>query len=398
MRVLIFAPNGGVSLSTGGGTKVLLRMAEILADDLRQDVTVAGYHSLSLGALEGLHSVSLNRLGVRLHSASAGAIYETFRRFPFKLSPYNLLLSPAFGRWIRSAIRDTHPDIIWFHDDIPRAALPALGSTKIYLYVHYPFAGRMRSIAPPLVHTRTVLEHVNESVLVALSKRLIAFPADLGSIEIWTNSTITSSAVQRAWGIPSRVVYTYVRKSAMDSQLMNKDRLILAVGALSKGKGFHLLIDGFAHARLEGWKLLLIGHSRDVSYHARLRAQILRAGLSGKVDIMTDISHLELERAFKRASVIVNCASFEPFGLAFLEGMSYGAIPVTIQSDFSGCWTDICNRGEFGRGFHSVTELTEELRQLTEMESRDGEAMAAIERSGFFNRSRLVDALNHSVR
>ncbi|MCI4318174.1 MAG: glycosyltransferase [Thermoplasmata archaeon] len=387
-----------MSLSTGGGTKVLLKTAEILADDLHQEVTVAGYHSLPLDTLERLHSVELHRRGVRLHTASASTAYGMFRELPFKLSPYNLLLVPAFGRWVRRAIRETRPDIVWFHDDIPRAALPALGAARVFLYVHYPLLGRTSRVAPPLASTRSLLEKINDAALVGMSRRLVIGHPDPAPVEIWVNSTVTAKVVERTSGRVNQVVYPCVDRAPPSASAGEKQRLALAVGTLTQGKGYQLLIDAFANAGLDGWKLLLIGHSRDRSYVARLRKQIERCGLSGRGEIRTDASPAELEAAFQSASVIVNCASFEPFGVAFLEGMSHGAMPITLQSEFSGCWTDVCNRGEFGHGFRSVSELSRVLREFAGNGQLVTDAQAATARARFFSRGRLVEALARSVQ
>jgi glycosyltransferase involved in cell wall biosynthesis len=396
VKILIFAPNAGVSLSSGGGAMIALQMAEILGGDLGQEVWVAGYHSFPIEVLEKVHNVDLRSAHVQVTSAGSARLFRAAKSVPIKLSPYNLLLSRAFGAWVRSTIASVNPEVVWFHDDIPKAALPALQGRPTYLYVHFPLAARTVRRTPDLANNRGGMERLNDSFMVALRDRIVTTPQKAGVTQVWVNSSVTQGAVQQLWGIPGRVVYPYIRQPSPPVDLRTKLPTLAAVGTFTRAKGFHVLIDGFARAGLAGWTLVLAGHSRESGYLHSLERRAGRLGVGQTVSFRPDLSPERLEKLLEETSVICNGSSFEPLGLSLLEGMSRGAVPVTRRSASSGGWTDVCRRGEVGFGFESTAELSEVFRRLSRMD-RAAPAQRAIARSREFSRTAFRSTLQETI-
>ncbi len=353
MRILIFAPNGGVSLSTGGGVNLVLKQAEALAG-LGHHVTLAGFHALPREELERTHAIALPT-AVQILPGTVTTAYNALRAVPLKLSAYNAMFDPRFVRWVEGVLDRERPDAVWFHDDIPQVVLRRRPRTRFYLYVHYPLAGRDPRTCPAL--TRSTAEAANDAVLHALSPlSVVAHPFEVCE-GVWTNSTVTARVVERIWGRPGNYLPTYVTESGDGHEGGPRERTIVAVGAFSPGKNYTTLVEGFARARLPGWRLQIAGHERDRRYVARLRALVARRGAERSVELHLSPGRDELRQMVAHADLAVQAAQFEPFGLALLEAMAEGLGPIAYRGPFSGSWLDILREGEFGRGFESVEEL-----------------------------------------
>jgi glycosyltransferase involved in cell wall biosynthesis len=396
VKTLIFAPNAGVSLSSGGGTKGALQMAEILGRDLHQDVWLAGYHSYSKAALSEAHGVDLDGAGIQVATAGSDLAFKTVRKAPVKLSPYDILVSRSFRRWVGETIERVDPESVWFHDDIPAAALPYLGGLSVRLYVHFPLGARSVEMTPGLSRNRSLAESANDALLNVVRDRLVVSPQEAGVKEVWVNSSVTQRAVQGLWGVSGRIVYLFVASPSLPYDAVRKRRVISAVGSFTRAKGFHMLLEGFAAAKLSGWSLVLAGHSRESGYLRALERAARRLGVSTSTQLRIDISSSDMESLLQESSIVCNGSSFEPFGLSLLEGMAHGAVPVVRSSEYSGGWTDISRKGVTGFGFTNTTELAAILRRLA---SSDLSPMAAraVERSRDFNRDALKSQLEQTL-
>lgn len=390
MRILIFAPNGGASLSTGGGTNFVLKQASVLIE-LGHDVTLAGFHALSISDLLRLHEIPLP-IPPRICSSGTTYHYSVFRRLPFKLSPYDALLHPGFPGWVRDVFNTVQPEAVWFHDDIPSAALDFVGRVPYYLYVHYPMAARTTQICPSLMRSRS--ESWNDRLLQTLGSLILCeSPTDFCE-ETWTNSTVTSRAIRRAWGSDATCVPTYVQVQQSDPRRQHgRSMTIVAVGTFSTGKNYTDLIRGFAASKHRGWRLRVLGHSRDGAYLAQLRRLIRQLGVADTVDLIVDPRHDELREIISDASVAVQPARFEPFGLALLESMATGLAGIAFKGEFSGSWSDILLSGKSGLGFESHRELG----ALFDLLDSDRAALRELQSKGLgrasdFSRSDLMAA------
>jgi glycosyltransferase involved in cell wall biosynthesis len=361
VKYLLLAPNAGVSLSTGGGSNFVVKQAKALAR-AGHEVVMAGYHALPRDDLERLHGVSLVgvRDRIRVVSGGGGWEFQAHRALPGKPSPYFALFDPRVGRWIADLGATIRPDAAWFHDDIPIAAAWAR-TVPSHLYVHYPLLARSASVAPPLRRTRGRGEAAQDAVLRRAAGRIVFRKPTEVADRVYTNSRVTSTACTTVWGARSTVLPTYV--PAADAPEGPRAPEALSVAAFHRGKGLDVLIAAFSAVACPDASLTLIGHPRDAGHLSALQRTAARDRRPGRIRFRVDASRTELTSALERAEVLVNPSEFEPFGLAVLEGMSYGAHPVVRRSEFSGAWTDLLREGRDGDGFATVPELTEILER-----------------------------------
>ncbi len=396
MRVLLFAPNAGLSFSTGGGSGVGCKLAEVLLE-AGHEVTLAGYHSLDLAGLDALHGTGMLRYGdrVRLRRGRAlDPVLGMYRHLPVKLSAYTGLLAPAFGAWVRRTLRSTPCDRVIFQDDVPAAAGPFLPSLSYLVYVHFPFLGLSPQWVPPLRGVLTGAEWTNDRLLAGVARRIIVLDPAEHARAVLTNSTVTARVVRSVW--PSarpEYVPTYLDPMVGRPE---KDPLLFALGTVQPAKNYELLLEAFErlHPRHPDARLLIAGHSRDPRYVRRLRRRIARAGLAGSAEVRLDLSRREVLDALGRTLIQVHPATFEPFGLALLEGIAFGAAGVASRSEYAGGWVDILERGEHGAGFADATELSERLdRWLSDREEASRWGGIARARAATFSRRRLAERI-----
>ncbi len=395
MKILLFAPNAGVSLSTGGGSTFTETLARTLLE-LGHEVDVAAYHALAPSRLPNADAWAALYAHPRfaLRCQEAGALpYTAFRIFPAKLSAYVGLLLPGFDGWVRRTIRAAHPDLLWFQDDIPRAALPSLRSVRSSLYVHYPLAARSPRIAPALSETAPLTERVGEAVVGRVLGKVVADPPRWTQA-IWANSSVTARAVTAAWGgAPVPVVPAVIDPVGNPPEPVDRTAQSVAVGTISRGKGYHVLVPWFAQAtRGEARaRLIIAGFSGDPSYLRRLRRAIRAAEADERTTLLSDVPGERLVELYRGSRTILHAAAFEPFGMVVLEAMARGCIPVVLRSAFSGAWVDLLEEGRWGFGFGTPEELGEVLHRLEDEPAyAQNESLRAVARAASFDRPRFV--------
>ena len=125
--------------------------------------------------------------------------------------------------------------------------------------------------------------------------------------------------------------------------------VVLFVGRLVERKGVRYLIDAVQRLAPERRaRLIILG---DGPERERLKEQVRRGGLEGRVEVRGRVSDRELRRAYADSSVFVLPAivdargDTEGLGVVLLEAMSY-RVPV-VASEIGGI-TDIVTHGETG--------------------------------------------------
>lgn len=106
-------------------------------------------------------------------------------------------------------------------------------------------------------------------------------------------------------------------------------RTLLALGRFSSNKQLTKLFTLLQHLRRldDGWTLIVAGRESDVS-GSDLAESAERSGVAGAVQIVGNPSDPEIGSHVRHASYIVSASRYEGFGIAVIEGMAAGLIPV----------------------------------------------------------------------
>ena len=171
------------------------------------------------------------------------------------------------------------------------------------------------------------------------------------------------------------------------SPIPAREKIILFVGRVHSEKGVDLLVDAFANATFEHWKLVIIGPAQskfggggehyldDLKRRARDAAVVFRGPIF-------DSAALEEEYRSARIFVYPSLAERgESFGLAPLEAMSQQC--AVLVSDLA-CFRDFISENETGFVFnHRAARPGEALREQLARITGDPTLLASVASAGY---------------
>lgn len=167
-----------------------------------------------------------------------------------------------------------------------------------------------------------VAERTNPS----LNLRVARFWRTLRQVTYWAADEVIAQThdaarwIERKCGVRVVVIPNSLR--VLPSVECEREPLIIAVGRLSKEKGFDLLIRAFARIapEFQNWRLAIIGEGEERSPLLELRDQL---GLMDRVELVGQVQDVETWMA--RAGLLVHPSRREGFPNVVLEAMGMGA-------------------------------------------------------------------------
>lgn len=247
-------------------------------------------------------------------------------------------------------------DIIFFLSD---GSIPMLFSKKTFLHMQFP----TEWIGKPNIKTKLKLAKVNKIIC---------------------NSQFTKAYIDRKFSTESTVVYPPLYSANDYPRATKKEKVILTVGRLgflpngSNFKKHDVMIDMFKKIVDQGnkdWRFVLV-----ISYKKADEEKIhVLEGLSKNypITIMKNISQQTLASLYNRASVYWHAAGYgedvqkhperaEHFGIATVEAMAHGAIPVVYNA---GGQSEIIQNNRNGFLWNTEAELLTYTRDVMSMNS-----------------------------
>jgi glycosyltransferase involved in cell wall biosynthesis len=154
-----------------------------------------------------------------------------------------------------------------------------------------------------------------------------------------------------------KITSTNIRARARRPGSLN----VVFLGNLTRNKSAHVLIEAAAKLPRGSIDVLLAGREDvEPGYVNRLRRQIVRSGLNGMVRFAGHLQAGRLVSALRTSQLIVVPSTYEGFGIAYLEGMSFGLPAIATRS--SGA-EEIIQHGKNGY-LISVGDAEQLARQL----------------------------------
>ena len=161
-------------------------------------------------------------------------------------------------------------------------------------------------------------------------------------------SPATAGIVARDYGVPMERI-TVARPGSDPVPPARGSRggapHLLSVGAIVPRKGFDVLVAALAGLTDLEWRLTIAGDLTRAPVTAeRLRADIVRLGLTGRVAMPGAVSSERLAALYDGADLFVLASRFEGYGMAYAEALGHGlpvigtragAIPDTIPREAS---------------------------------------------------------------
>ncbi len=138
-----------------------------------------------------------------------------------------------------------------------------------------------------------------------------------------------------------------VRPADVDARAREPGPLrVLFVGTLVPRKGAHALVRGLSRLPDGAWRLTVVGdRTAAPAYVARLERTVDRLGLRDAVELTGAVPEARLEAELREGHVLAVPSEYEGFGMAYLEGMGFGLVPLATAA---GGASELVTDGESG--------------------------------------------------
>jgi alpha-1,3-mannosyltransferase len=147
------------------------------------------------------------------------------------------------------------------------------------------------------------------------------FACSVGDLD--TFSSISNKAVLIENGVD---VNRFLKLEAVKPQ---ESIRFVFVGRLSSNKRLDKLIDTFSSvfSNRTNWSLVIIGNDFD-GVALDLNVQISNNGMKNQIEILSGLTDEQLEHETLKSHFVVSASEYEGFGMAIIEGMAAGMIPI----------------------------------------------------------------------
>lgn len=238
-------------------------------------------------------------------------------------------------------------------------------------YIHDPFA---------MLRYRNFKEHSEYSVDFEKSKyakslfwKLYFKPYELvhkrilnhftrGSM-ILTNSKYSSWMIKKCLNRKAHVLYPPVDIEFFRVTSFNKKNknIVLSVGRFDPKKRYELI--PVIAKKCKDAKFIIAGSldPKNFFYFRKIKKLIAKYKVQN-VKLIRDASLLSLKELFTMASIYLHLMVSEHFGIAVVESMSAGCIPVVHRS--GGPWMDIADMGKYAFGYDTIDECANMISEL----------------------------------
>ena len=327
----------------GGGDFVMLNILEALHD--------AGYEVTLLTSYpEGLQ-FSARFFGKTIPNVNIYSVkVPRFLKHPYSIA--------YIAHQATKTLRDLF-DVYITSDDIPMFIADRRGMC----YIHYSHASRLKLkkyIARKYRYTLRgkLIWRIHEFMF----PRLYVINKKPRNWLLLANSIITREHLAKTFQVSNEEIILLnppVASRAINEMLgrssLEKENLIASVGRFESEKRFVdvLYAMRWLKEKIGDIKLSLIGFKRE---EMKLFKIIKNFGLEKNVEILINADRKIVFDRLLRAKAIIHPAPHEPFGIAVVEGMAAGCIPI-VRKGSNGPWLEIIAKGKYGIGFSNLHEL-----------------------------------------
>ncbi len=221
------------------------------------------------------------------------------------------------------------------------------------------------------------------------------------------NSNFTKSFIDKEFGVDSVVIYPPVAvEEFIDGK---KENIILSVGRFSQllqAKRQDILIKTFCElvdGGLKGWKLCLAGGT-DIGAEDYLK-KLKEMSFNYPVEIKENLPFKELCELYQKAKIFWSASGYgidenkepekvEHFGIAPVEAMAAGAIPLLIKK---GGFKEIIKHGKSGFFWEREDELKEKTIWLIKNQNLIKFQKEAIIRSKIFSKEKFYERIKDFI-
>lgn len=250
---------------------------------------------------------------------------------------------------LKKLVEKLHPKLVFVaHEAFKRLQLTNNKEEYVLIhYVHNPY--EFVPDPAPLGN--------NTSFMNFLAEKYVIKENDFSNI-LLANSSSTQTECIKRWNREDCVVlYPPIKVDEIPvcDPLAKKD-ICIVLSRIDPAKRIELAIEAFSSEILRDKKLFIIGYvSKDNEYYYYKLADLCRK--HSNISIFPNLKRDELLALLSKAKVFFHPRPNEHFGIATVEAMAAGCIPVVHAS--RGPLEVIVNNGKYGLVYTDATELPE---------------------------------------
>lgn len=207
---------------------------------------------------------------------------------------------------------------------------------------------------------------------------------------IVANSKFTQKIVKDFLGKKAIVIYPPVaaRKIQSFPKTGKRKNKVATISRFRSAKRLEIIPKIARHVRDVGFTLIGIADKESEQYVKKIFEEIKKLGLENQVFIFRNKQYSFTLRALSTAKVYLHTQKTEAFGMAIVESMAAGCVPILPRA--GGPWVDIlnCHEGQYGFSYGNPVEAAEKIQLLVYDEKLGREiSVRAVKRSMIFDSS-----------
>lgn len=218
-----------------------------------------------------------------------------------------------------------------------------------------------------------------------------------------TNSRFTANVIETTWKRQVDLIhYPFVDLSQVPDTLPRKKKQIVSVGRFYDpdhtdvhAKRQDILVQAFIagckqhHWDTDGWSLTLVGSVEPGSVHQKFVEHLQKQAKAVPITFQHDIAYEALQTLYLTSELFWHAAGFgidavshpqrvEHFGMAPLEAMAAGAIPIVTDA---GGLKETVDHGTTGYRFETIDQLVQYTQDVMQMSSSERAQLRAAGRA-----------------
>jgi glycosyltransferase involved in cell wall biosynthesis len=185
------------------------------------------------------------------------------------------------------------------------------------------------------------------------------------------NSFFMQDILKRYLGKDSIVIHPPVNIGifSVDNENYNRKNQVVAISRFRTGKNLNIIPIIAKLAEKTQFKIVGVADSNSAQSIEKLKKAIEASEVENRVQILINLNFGELVALLKNSKVFLGTQLMESFGLAVVEAMASGCVPVVPKN--GGPWLDILDKkqGAYGYSYHNAFEAAEKILLLINDES-----------------------------
>jgi len=323
----------------GGGERVALATVETLK--------MLGF-SVTLGTVEPTEWSRVKRLLAPKYLPDREVSLLKFKVRAFGI--YMRLTSVLIVAWERrghSISINTHGDVLPIPCDVT--------------YMHFP-TFTLAKLAPE--NQKYIMSTFWKLYFIPYERIQSAIVKTLEGTLLLTNSRFSASIIKRFTGFRALVIHppvdieTFSRAGTTPPE--SREDIVVTIGRYNPEKRYELILR--IAEQLPDIKFVIagsVGEALAVRYFEKLRRMRDRMGLKN-VELLRDVPLSDLLNMLSRSKVYLHAMVNEHFGIAVVEAMAAGLVPVVHRS--GGTYTDVIEMGRYGYAYRGIEECVKAIQ------------------------------------